>query len=46
MPLYAELMKTPEGAARAKDIYARARPFYHPITVESVDKLFAKSKAE
>jgi leukotriene-A4 hydrolase len=46
MPLYAELLKTPEGAAKAKDIYDRARSFYHPITVDSVDKLFAKSKAE
>ena len=39
MPLYRELIKTPEGKARALAIYARARPFYHPIAVESVDKL-------
>lgn len=41
MPLYAELIKTPEGAARAKAIYSKARSFYHPIAVESVDKLLA-----
>jgi aminopeptidase N len=45
-PLYLELIKTPEGAARARAIYARARPFYHPIAVESFDKLLAKPKAD
>ena len=39
MPLYRELIRTPEGAAKARAIYAKARPFYHPIAVESVDKL-------
>jgi leukotriene-A4 hydrolase len=39
MPLYRELLKTPGGTKRAKEIYAKARPFYHPIAVESVDKL-------
>ena len=39
MPLYRELLKTPDGTNRAKAIYAKARPFYHPIAVESVDKL-------
>ena len=41
MPLYAELMKSPEGAAEAKAIFAKARSFYHPIAVESVSKLLA-----
>jgi hypothetical protein len=39
IPLYTELAKTPEGKARARAIYARARPHYHPIAQESVDKL-------
>jgi leukotriene-A4 hydrolase len=39
MPLYGELLKVPEGKARARAIYKRARPFYHPIAVESIDKL-------
>jgi len=39
MPLYRELIRTPEGLARARSIYQKARPFYHPIAVESVDPL-------
>ena len=39
MPLYRELARTPEGAARARAIYAKARPTYHPIAAESVDRL-------
>jgi len=39
IPLYRELLRTPEGATRARAIYARARPFYHPIAAESVDRL-------
>ena len=41
MPLYAELLKTSRGRARAKEIYSKARPFYHPIARDSVDKLLA-----
>jgi aminopeptidase N len=44
MPLYTELVKTPEGASRATAIYAKAKPFYHPITADSVDKLLATVK--
>jgi aminopeptidase N len=36
-PLYEELMKTPAGAARARAIYARARPNYHLIAVATLD---------
>ena len=36
-PLYAELMKTPEGKARATAIYARARPGYHPMAQSVID---------
>lgn len=39
MPLYSELLKTPEGAAKARAIFAKARPFYHPISADSVAKL-------
>ena len=39
MPLYRALLKTPEGTAQAKALYAKARPGYHPIAVDSVDKL-------
>ena len=38
-PLFAELAKTPAGTNRAKTIYRKARPGYHPITVASVDEI-------
>jgi aminopeptidase N len=36
-PLYMELMRTPEGRERARRIYAKARPGYHPIAQASID---------
>jgi len=36
-PIYTELMKTPEGQARAKAIYAKAREGYHPIARGTID---------
>jgi leukotriene-A4 hydrolase len=36
-PLYEDLMKTPQGAERARQIYAKARPGYHPIAVTTLD---------
>lgn len=36
-PIYTELMKTPEGQLRAKAIYAKARPGYHPIAQATID---------
>jgi hypothetical protein len=38
-PLYDELVKTPDGRARAEAIYERARPGYHPIAVSSIDEV-------
>jgi leukotriene-A4 hydrolase len=38
-PLYADLMQTPAGAARARAIYAQARPNYHPIATATLDAL-------
>jgi leukotriene-A4 hydrolase len=38
-PLYAELAKTDEGKKRARTIYAKARPGYHPITQATVDEI-------
>ena len=32
-------MKTPEGAERARRIYAKARPGYHPIAQTTLDAL-------
>ena len=38
-PLYDELVKTPEGRARATAIYESARQGYHPIAVASIDEV-------
>ncbi len=38
-PLFDELVKTPEGTTRAKAIYAKARPGYHPITQSAIDEV-------
>jgi leukotriene-A4 hydrolase len=38
-PLYEELVKTPAGKERARAIYAKARPGYHPITSATVDAI-------
>ncbi len=42
-PLYVEMMKTPEGAAMARAIYAKARPAYHPIARATVDGVVGKA---
>ncbi|MBZ5625342.1 MAG: M1 family metallopeptidase [Acidobacteriia bacterium] len=41
-PIYTELMKTPEGQARARQIYAKARPGYHPIAQVTIDGIVGK----
>jgi len=38
-PLYTKLAGTPKGLARAKKIYAVARPGYHPVATESIDRI-------
>ena len=39
VPLYSLMMKTPDGAQRARAVYARARPGYHPITAATLDAI-------
>lgn len=39
IPLYKELMTSPEGTKRARDIYKTARMNYHPMTYLAIDKL-------
>lgn len=41
-PLYEELVKTPAGKERAKAIFAKARPNYHPIAVGTVEGILMK----
>jgi hypothetical protein len=38
-PLYGELLKTAEGQARAREIYRKARPGYHPIAQMTLDAM-------
>jgi leukotriene-A4 hydrolase len=46
LPLYKALLAAgDEGRRRAQDVYAKARGGYHPITVESVDRLLEAAKA-
>ncbi|MCY7312307.1 MAG: leukotriene A4 hydrolase C-terminal domain-containing protein, partial [Pseudoxanthomonas sp.] len=45
MPIYEELGKTPEGLAFAQEVFAKARPGYHPITIGSVEAALAKADA-
>ena len=39
MPLYKEMVKTPEGKEWARKIYAVARPNYHSVAYHSIDEL-------
>ncbi|MEO6264817.1 MAG: M1 family metallopeptidase [Luteimonas sp.] len=44
MPIYEALVKTPEGLEFAQDVFAKARPGYHPITTGSVEAEIAKAQ--
>ena len=45
LPVYEALVATEDGRAFAEQVFASARPGYHPITVASVESLLAKAKA-
>jgi aminopeptidase N len=45
LPLYKALLASPGGRERALAIYAKARPGYHPITAESIDRLMKEPAA-
>jgi aminopeptidase N len=42
-PIYSALAATPEGKSIALEIYAKARPGYHPIAQATVDRILAES---
>jgi aminopeptidase N len=42
VPLYEALAKTPDGLAFAREVYAKAKPGYHPMTQASIEKALAK----
>ena len=44
MPTYEALASTEDGLAFATQIFAMARPGYHPITIGSVEALLAKAR--
>lgn len=44
MPTYEALVKTTDGLAFAKDVFAKAKPGYHPITTGSVESTIAEAK--
>jgi leukotriene-A4 hydrolase len=45
MPIYAALVKTPDGLAFAQQVYAKAKEGYHPLTQQAVEALLAKAEA-
>ena len=45
MPTYDALSKSEEGLAFATQVFAMARPGYHPITSASVEALLARARA-
>jgi len=43
LPIYNELIKTPDGLAFARDTLGQARAGYHPITTATVEKLIVEA---
>lgn len=46
MPTYEALVQTPEGLKFAKEVFAKARPGYHPITTASVEATIARAEGK
>jgi hypothetical protein len=42
-PIYRALAATPRGLARARQVYATARPGYHPVSARIVDGILGSS---
>jgi len=45
-PLYRAFAKTPEGLAYAEQVYAKAKPGYHPMTQGVVEGILARAKGD
>ncbi|HYI09780.1 MAG TPA: M1 family metallopeptidase [Thermoanaerobaculia bacterium] len=43
-PIYEKLAKNPDDLAFAKQVYARARPSYHPVSQATIDEILKISK--
>ncbi|WP_058835736.1 M1 family metallopeptidase [Luteimonas abyssi] len=46
MPVYTALAQTPEGLALAREVFAQARPTYHPITAAAVQRIIDQARPE
>jgi leukotriene-A4 hydrolase len=46
LPLYKAFASTPEGLAYAKQVYATAKPGYHPLTQQAIEGILAKASAK
>ena len=44
MPIYTALVASEDGLAFARQVFARARPGYHPITTGSVQKVIDEAR--
>ena len=44
LPIYKALVATPDGLAFAEQVFAKAKPGYHPITTASVQDMLAKAE--
>jgi hypothetical protein len=44
-PVYRAFAATPAGFAYAEQVYAKAKPGYHPLTRMAIEKLFMKARA-
>jgi hypothetical protein len=44
VPTYEALVLTKDGLAFAQDVFAKAKPGYHPITIATVEDLLTKAK--
>lgn len=44
LPVYTALVQTADGKAFAEQVFAKARPGYHPITTGSVERILADAK--
>lgn len=42
-PLYQQLAQTPQGLERARKIYQKARPGYHPVSYQTIDQILGIS---
>jgi leukotriene-A4 hydrolase len=42
-PLYGKLIQTPEGKEWAKMVYAKARPGYHAVAINTIDEMLGLS---